>query len=160
MAVSCKGWRIRRSNPGDGKRYSSPNPPDSPFYSMGICRDAGGEVGCGALAPSWDLEIYFFSSWHNSCQWARASSLLLWLHDHTQTLHTRYDSCARRRELYMTTHNIQKRQTSMPSVGFEPATLASERPQTHALYRAATGIGFTNNKILMYISYSLSVIID
>jgi hypothetical protein len=29
----------------------------------------------------------------------------------------------------------------MPSAGFEPATLASERPQTHALDGAATGIG-------------------
>ena len=29
----------------------------------------------------------------------------------------------------------------MPSVGFEPAIPASEWPQTHALDRAATGIG-------------------
>jgi hypothetical protein len=29
----------------------------------------------------------------------------------------------------------------MPSVGFEPAIPVSERPQTHALDRAATGIG-------------------
>ena len=29
----------------------------------------------------------------------------------------------------------------MPPVGFEPAILASERPQTSALDRAATGIG-------------------
>jgi hypothetical protein len=29
----------------------------------------------------------------------------------------------------------------MSSVGFEPAIPASERPQTHALDRAATGIG-------------------
>jgi hypothetical protein len=34
------------------------------------------------------------------------------------------------------------RQTSMPPAGFEPAIPASERPQTHALDRAATGIGF------------------
>jgi hypothetical protein len=29
----------------------------------------------------------------------------------------------------------------MPPVGFEPTILVSERPQTHALDRAATGIG-------------------
>ena len=36
-------------------------------------------------------------------------------------------------------------QTSMPPVGFEPTILASERPQTHALDRAATGIGMGSN---------------
>jgi len=29
----------------------------------------------------------------------------------------------------------------MPPVGFEPTTSADERPQTHALDRAATGTG-------------------
>jgi hypothetical protein len=45
----------------------------------------------------------------------------------------------RRRDLYLTMHN-NKRQTSMPPDGFEPTILVSERPQTHALDRAATGI--------------------
>jgi hypothetical protein len=40
---------------------------------------------------------------------------------------------ARRRDLYLTTHNTHKRQTSMPPVGFEPAIPAREQPQTHAL---------------------------
>ena len=35
-----------------------------------------------------------------------------------------------------------KRQASVPSAWFEPAIPASERPQTHALDRAATGIGW------------------
>jgi hypothetical protein len=35
-------------------------------------------------------------------------------------------------------------QTSMPPVGFEPTLLVSERPQTHVLDRAATGIGRSN----------------
>jgi hypothetical protein len=34
-----------------------------------------------------------------------------------------------------------KRQTSMPSVGFEPAMPATKRPQTYDFNRAATGIG-------------------
>jgi hypothetical protein len=48
---------------------------------------------------------------------------------------------ARRRDLYLTTHNKHKRQTSMPPMGFEPTIPASERPQTYFLDRAATGIG-------------------
>jgi hypothetical protein len=46
---------------------------------------------------------------------------------------------SRRRDLYLTTHN---RQISIPPVGFEPAIAASERPQTHALDRAAKRIGY------------------
>jgi len=43
------------------------------------------------------------------------------------------------RDLYLTTHNTHSRQTSMPPVVFEPTLPASERPQSHALDRAATG---------------------
>ena len=42
----------------------------------------------------------------------------------------------RRRDLYLTVHNIHNRQTSMPSVGFESTTSAGKRPQTQALDRA------------------------
>ena len=45
------------------------------------------------------------------------------------------------RDLYLTIHNTYKRQTSMPSAGFEPAIPVSEPPQTHTLDRTATGIG-------------------
>jgi len=48
---------------------------------------------------------------------------------------------ARRRDLYLTTHNIQKKQTIMPPAGFEPTISEGERPQTYALDRAATGMG-------------------
>jgi len=48
---------------------------------------------------------------------------------------------ARRRDLYLTTHNTHNRQISMPPVGFEPTISAGERPQTYALDRAATSIG-------------------
>jgi hypothetical protein len=47
----------------------------------------------------------------------------------------------RRRDLYLTTHTTQNRQTSVSPVGFEPATLASEWPQTHALDGTASWIG-------------------
>ena len=80
--------------------------------------------------------------WHNSRQWNKASSFTLFL-DHTQ----RYTTFGRtpldewsglRRDLYLTTHNIHNRQTHMFPVGFEPTNSAGERPQTHALDRAAT----------------------
>jgi hypothetical protein len=48
---------------------------------------------------------------------------------------------SRRRELYLKTHNIHNRQASTPAAVFEPTIPASERPQTRALDRAATGIG-------------------
>ena len=45
-------------------------------------------------------------------------------------------------EPYVSTHNNHKCHKSMPSVGFEPDNTASERPQTIALDRAATAIGY------------------
>ena len=74
-----------------------------------------------------------------------ASSFLRFL-DHTQRRttvgRTSLDEwSARRRDLYLTTHNTYNRQTSMPPVGFEPTISAGERPQTYALDRAATGTG-------------------
>ena len=51
------------------------------------------------------------------------------------------DWSARRRDLYLTTHNTHNRQTSMPPMGFEPMFSAGKRPQTYALDRAATGTG-------------------
>jgi len=61
---------------------------------------------------------------------------------HTTIRRTPLDEwSARRKDLYLTTHNAHKRQTSMSSEGFEPLFLASERPQTHALDSASTGIG-------------------
>jgi len=53
---------------------------------------------------------------------------------------------ARRRDLYLTTHNTHKSQTSMPSAGFESAIPASEGPQTHALDQATTGIDHRRNR--------------
>ena len=49
---------------------------------------------------------------------------------------------ARRRDLYLTTHNTHKRYRPMLPAGFEHAIPAGERPQTHDLNRAATVIGF------------------
>ena len=86
-----------------------------------------------------------FVFWLSSPQWARPSSFTRFL-DHTQRRttvgRTPLDEwSARRRDLYLTTHNTHKRQTSMPPVGFEPTISAGERPQTYTLDRAATGTG-------------------
>jgi len=48
---------------------------------------------------------------------------------------------SRRRDRYLTTYNSHKTQTSMTPARFEPTIPPSKQPQTHALDRAATGIG-------------------
>jgi hypothetical protein len=45
---------------------------------------------------------------------------------------------ARRRDLYLKTHDTHNRQISMPPMGLVPTISAGERPQTYALDRAAT----------------------
>ena len=68
---------------------------------------------------------------------------------------------ARRRDLYLITHNNHTRHISMPPTGFEPTNPASQRPQIHALDRAATGIGrlqacfFQNHRHYWMIIYTL-----
>ena len=57
------------------------------------------------------------------------------------------EGSAPRRDLYLTTYNTHKKQASMHPAGFDPAISASERPQTHALDRAATGIGLKGIRI-------------
>jgi hypothetical protein len=47
----------------------------------------------------------------------------------------------RHRGLYLTTHNIHNRRTSMPPGGFEPAIPTSDRPETFTLDSSAAGIG-------------------
>jgi hypothetical protein len=48
---------------------------------------------------------------------------------------------ARRRDVYLTTHNTPNRQKSMPPVGFELTISAGERPQTYTLDGADTETG-------------------
>jgi hypothetical protein len=90
--------------------------------------------------------FFFFFLWLDSPIWAWASSFrrgfMVTHFRHTTLGRTPLDEGpARRRDLYLTTHNTHNRQTSMPPVGFEPTIPVSERPKTHALDRTATGIG-------------------
>jgi len=87
----------------------------------------------------------FFLLWRCDPTRVMASTFLRFL-DHTQRRttvgRTPLDEwSARRRDLYLTTHNTHNRQISMPPVGFEQTISAGERPQTYALDRAATGTG-------------------
>jgi hypothetical protein len=94
------------------------------------------------------LSLYsaFFFLWLDSPIWAWASSFrrgfTITYFRHTTVGRTPLDQGpARRRDLYLTTHNPHNRQISMTPVGFEPTILVSERPKTHDLDRTAKGIG-------------------
>ena len=74
-----------------------------------------------------------------------ASSVTRFL-DHTQRRttvdRTALDEwSARRRDIYLTTHNTHNTHTSITPVEFEPTISTGERPQTYALDSAATGTG-------------------
>ena len=104
-------------------------------------------------------KISFFFLWRWDPTRVMASSFLRCL-DHTQRRTTVGRTplnkwSARRRDLYLTTHNTHNRQTSMPLVGFEPTISAGERPQTYPLDRAATGTG----KISLYCEQIVSKVV-
>ena len=62
-------------------------------------------------------------------------------------------------DLHLTKHNTRKRQISMSPAVFETTILGSKRPQTHALDRAATGIGnFFLNEHKLWIKIFLHTI--
>ena len=62
-------------------------------------------------------------------------------HTHARDRTLLEELSTRRRNLYLMTHNTHNRQTSMPTVGFEPTITASERLQNYTLDPAAIGIG-------------------
>jgi hypothetical protein len=64
---------------------------------------------------------------------------------------------ARRRDLYLTTHNIHNRQISMPAVKFEPTISAGERLLSYALKSAASGTGSCINVFFKNLMYQSSV---
>jgi len=112
-------------------------------------------------SPNFDIsQVCCF--WRDSLQWAMSSSFTRFL-DNTQW-HITFgrtpldEWSARRKDLYLTTHNIHNRQTSMPAVGFESAILAGERPQTYALDRAANGTDISQVHSLNIISTFYSTI--
>ena len=91
-------------------------------------------ITCGAIQKLFNATFCF---WRNSPTRARVASCSSFL-DHSQ-LHTTVGrtvldkGSARRRDLYLTTHNAYNRQASMHPAGFESAIPASELPYTLAL---------------------------
>ena len=78
----------------------------------------------------WNLWTIHFIPWRNRPigYW-----IFMTTHRHTTLGRTPLDEwSSRRRDLYLTTHNIHNRQISIPSAGFEPTISTSERPQSHA----------------------------
>ena len=88
--------------------------------------------------------LLLFLLWRNSETSARAASCFRFL-DYTQRNNTfgrppMDEESALRGDIYLTTRNTHKRQTSVPPAGFEPPIPASYRSQTLAWGRSATGI--------------------
>jgi len=102
----------------------------------------------------------FFFLWPCGPTRVMASSFLRFL-DHTQRRttvgRTPLDEwSARRRDLYLTTHNNHNRQTTMPPVGFEPTISAGEQPQNYAFDRAAIRTGY-HPSYAKYLKATISV---
>ena len=98
----------------------------------------------------WTNLVYFFFFWRCGPMRPMASSFL-WLLDNTQRRTkvgvTALDEwSARRWDLYLTTHNAYKRQTSVPSTRFEITISAGKRPHTYAPMIHTRKI-FTSNTI-------------
>ena len=92
------------------------------------------------------IYIYFFIYLRRTSPYrVRAFSLsntLTHTHTHTTLGRTPLDEwLARSMDLYLTTQDTRKWQIFVLLAGFEPTIPTSERPQTHNLNGAATGIG-------------------
>jgi hypothetical protein len=90
--------------------------------------------------------------WRSSPQWARAFALSR-SHHHTdapQSVGLLWTTDQPDEQTPTWQHTTLARETSMPPAGFELAILASERPQTQAVDRAATGIDVTGNSEILY----------
>jgi hypothetical protein len=99
------------------------------------------------------IRYQFFLPWRNSSSGPEPPHYRVFMITlrHTTLGRTPPDEwLAPRRDLYLTTHNNQKSQTSLPPVGFETRIPTSERPRNYALGRAATGIGRPSSNILKY----------
>jgi len=77
----------------------------------------------------------------------QGSLIIKALRSHTHTPLGRtplYEGSARHSKNATWQNTTFRKETSKPPAGFEPLILASERPQSHALGRAPTGIGLNN----------------
>ena len=114
------------------------------------------------LSRTPNVYTLFILLWHCSPTRSMASSFSMRFLDHTQRRTTVGRSpldewSARRRDLYLTTHNTHNRHLSMPPAGFEPTIPAGERPQTYASDHAATGTGECLYTIYINFSHQIAV---
>jgi hypothetical protein len=119
-------------------------------------RHAAVGIGCCLLA----IDVSLFFSPHGSTAQHGPRPTRRWgfeiafistrTHTHTLGRTPLDEGSARRRDLYLTTHNAHNRKTSMPTAGFEPETPENEHPQTHALDRTASGLGMLIYYILKW----------
>ena len=107
------------------------------------CTKKCGPLAHSTLSPSQDFSCMYcgLCSYHYSTQ-RRFFSLLnaglnQWPHRAALVSYGRVIGPSQR--LLYLTHNNLRTQTSMLPAGFEPSFPTSDRPQTHALVRAATG---------------------
>jgi len=125
-------WRIKSSNP-DRRFLSSAKRPRQLSGPLSLlfngCRGyfGGGEgLNRRKVISITHLYVVFvcFVLARQPPQWARVSSFLRFLNHKQRSItvgRTPLDEwSARRRDLYLTTHNTYNRQTFMPPVGFEP----------------------------------------
>jgi len=104
---------------------------------------------CTVLLPPADnpiaVKYIIYIFWRDSPQWAMASFTRFLDHSQWCTTVGRTpvaEWLARRRDLYLTTHNPHNRRTSMAPVGFKPTISAGDRPKAYAFDRATAWIGF------------------
>ena len=93
--------------------------------------------------------IYVFSPWRYSPTRTMASSFLKRFLDHSQWRITvgrtpLNEWSARRRDLYLTTHNTHNRLISMPPAEFEPTISVGERPHTWFVPKVSVLIFYLN----------------
>jgi hypothetical protein len=109
------------------------------------------------------MPSFFFNG--STAPWGPRSPHLSWLHDHTLDtpqsvglLWTRDQPVAETSTWQHTALTTDRH--PCPPEGFEPTIPVSERPQTHVLDRAATGIGIENAcwyKMYIYIDITVSM---
>ena len=94
------------------------------------------------------------ASWSHS--WPTRTHTNTHTHTHTLSMTPLDEWSARRRALYLTSHNTHNRETSRPLAALEPVIPASERSHTYALYRAATGLGTTYPQLGLIVLFFLA----
>jgi hypothetical protein len=125
-------------------------------HSVGLFRTSGRLV---AETSTWQHTTL---TWHrplpDNTQHSRDTDLYMTTHNThmTQTSTWQHTTLTWHRPLPDNTQHSQQTRHACPTAGFEPASPASELPRTHALDRAATGIG--QLEVIPYLNCKMSFI--